>query len=303
MTTACLALDIGGTKLAAGIVSEKGELIVSEEVATPKTISGDPRDSDRLLACLVDLAKSTLSNLSTRSEVIEVVGCGVGCGGPMSEHGYLVSPLNIPGWRKFPLLERLATSLSLEVWVDNDAKALALGEWWVGSAQGLNNFIAIVVSTGVGGGVFSDGKILDGDSGNAGHIGHMIVEPDGRECECGARGCLEAEVSGTAIAKTTGAPASFADLATKERAGKLVGRAVASISNLLDLRTALVAGSVALGFGDAFFQAAQCELDRCARLEFSRGAKILPCGLGSTGPLIGAGAVGFRGLELFGKCL
>src|SRR5207302_6980159 len=124
----------------------------------------------------------------------------VGCGGPMTAGGELVSPLNIPAWRDFPLRDRLAALTALPVVVDNDAKALALGEGWKGAAAGVDDFIAMVVSTGVGGGIVLDGRLLDGESGNAGHIGHVIVEPDGRLCGCGAHGCLEAEASGLAIA-------------------------------------------------------------------------------------------------------
>src|SRR5439155_21688313 len=113
---------------------------------------------------------------------------------------------------------------------------------------------------------------------------------------CGARGCLEAEASGRAIAAVTGRPAAEADPAVVERAGLLVGRAVASVANLLDLRLAVVGGSVALGFGRPFFAAAQAEVDRSARLDFSRGARIVPAGLADLAPLIGAAAVGFRGL-------
>jgi glucokinase len=155
----------------------------------------------------------------------------------------------------------------------------------------------MVVSTGVGGGIVLDGRLLDGESGNAGHIGHVIVEPDGRSCACGGRGCLEAEASGPAIAAVTGRPAAEADTATVARTGTLVGRAVASVANLLDLRLAVVGGSVALGFGAPFFEAAQVELDARARIDFARGARIVPVGLGPSGPLIGAGAVGWRGLE------
>jgi len=208
-----------------------------------------------------------------------------------------VSPLNIPGWRRFPLLSRLAESTGLPTFVDNDAKALALGEGWRGAAAGVDNFIAMVVSTGVGGGIVLDGRLLDGESGNAGHIGHVIVEPDGRRCECGACGCLEAEASGLAIAAVTGRPADEADAATVARTGTLVGRAVGSVANLLDLRLAVVGGSVALGFGEPFFAAAQAELDARARLDFSAGARIVPVGLGADGPLIGAAAVGWRGLR------
>ena len=142
------------------------------------------------------------------------------------------------------------------------------------------------------------GRPLDGAAGNAGHIGHVIVEPDGRECGCGARGCLEAEASGTAIAAITGRPAAEAPAEVRHRTGTLVGRAVASVANLLDLRLAVVAGSVALGFADEFFAAAQAEVDRSARLEFSAGTRIVPAGLGSDGPLVGAAAVGLRGFAM-----
>ena len=167
--------------------------------------------------------------------------------------GAAVSPLNIPVWREFPLRDRLAEVTGLPVVVDNDAKALALGEGWRGAAQGESDFLAMVVSTGVGGGIVLDGRLLHGAEGNAGHIGHVIVEPDGRRCACGARGCLEAEASGTAIAATTGRPATEAGPEVRARTGRLVGRAVASVANLLDLGLACVAGSVALGFGADFF--------------------------------------------------
>jgi glucokinase len=215
----------------------------------------------------------------------------------MTAGGEEVSPLNIPQWRGFALRSRLASATGLPTFVDNDAKALALGEGWKGAAQGVTDYLGMVVSTGVGGGIVLDGRLLGGASGNAGHIGHVIVVPDGRTCVCGARGCLEAEASGTALAARTGRPAAAADRQLRAETGKLVGRAVASVANLLDLRLAVVAGSVALGFGEPFFTAAQAEADRSARLDFSRGVRIVPGGLGPDGPLIGAAAVGFRQLE------
>ena len=168
-----------------------------------------------------------------------------------------MSPLNIHAWRGFPLRDRLADLAGLPVAVDNDAKALALGEGWVGAARGCDDYLAMVVSTGVGGGIVLDGRLLDGTGGNAGHIGHVVVEPEGRPCVCGGQGCLEAEVSGTAIAAMTGKPAAEADLGLRRHCGTLVGRAVASVACLLDLQLAVVAGSVALGFGDDFFAAAR----------------------------------------------
>jgi glucokinase len=179
--------------------------------------------------------------------------------------------------------------------VDNDAKALALGEGWVGAAAGCTDFIAIVVSTGVGGGIVLDGRLLNGRLGNAGHIGHVVVVPDGRDCPCGSRGCLEAEASGTALAALTGQPARLASPEWVARTGMLVGRAIASVVDLLDLPLAVVSGSVALGFGEPFFRAAQAEMDLLCRIEFARGARVVPGGLGDTGPLVGAARVGLCG--------
>lgn len=224
----------------------------------------------------------------------DLVACGVGSGGPMTAGGEAVSPLNIPGWRGFPLRARLAELTGLDTYVENDAKALALAEGWRGSAAGRREYVAMVVSTGVGGGIVLDGRLLDGRSGNAGHIGHVVVEPAGRDCACGGRGCLEAEASGTAIAAITGRPAVDAPPEIVERTGTLVGRAVASVCALLDLELAVVAGSVALGFGAPFFDAAQRELSARARLEYVKSARIVPSELGADGPLVGAGAVAWR---------
>jgi glucokinase len=285
MADLALAVDVGGTKLAAGLVDAGGRLLTSRTLPT-----GGGDDGEALFARLGGL----VDEIVTGAPVTPVV-CGVGCGGPMTPGGEAVSPLNIEAWRGFPLRARLADHTGLPTFVDNDAKALARGEGWVGAARGETDFVAMVVSTGVGGGIVLDGRLLDGEAGNAGHIGHVIVVPDGALCGCGAHGCLEAEASGSAIERRTGRPPSEADADLRIRTGLLVGRAVASVANLLDLRLAVVAGSVALGYGVDFFRAAQEELDRSCRLEFSRGAQIVPAGLGGDGPLVGAAAVGFSG--------
>ena len=276
-----LAVDVGGTKLAAGIVTDEGQLLARAQAPTAG-------DAESLFAALLGV----IDEVRQGDEVV----CGVGCGGPMTPGGDEVSPLNIPAWRDFPLRSRVAAVTGLDTYVDNDAKALALGEGWRGAAAGERNFIAMVVSTGVGAGIVLDGRLLEGAAGNAGHIGHVIVRPGGHLCGCGARGCLEAEASGTGIRNATGKPPEEAAPDVVANTGTMVGRAVASVANLLDLRLAVVAGSVALGFGEPFFAAAQAELDACARISFSRGARIVPAGLGDTGPLVGAAAVGLRGL-------
>ena len=135
----------------------------------------------------------------------------------------------------------------------------------------------MVVSTGVGGGIVLDGRLLDGRLGNAGHIGHVVVEPDGRPCSCGGRGCLEAEASGTAIAAITGRPARPRPTAeVVDRTGTLVGRAVASVANLLDLDLAVVAGSVALGFGEPFFAGRPARVGAAGPARLLGGTRIEP---------------------------
>jgi glucokinase len=280
-----LAVDIGGTKLAVGRVD--GDGVLADHRAVPTPAGGTAEELWAVLAGLVSAVR--------RGDEAVV---GVGCGGPMEPGGASVSPLNVPAWRGFPLRERLGTLTGLPVHIDNDAKALALGEGWVGAARGVRNYIAMVVSTGVGGGIVLDGRLLDGATGNAGHIGHVMVEPGGRTCACGAQGCLEAEASGPSIRAATSLDPQAVGDDVRSRVGTLVGRAVATVANLLDLRLAVVAGSVALGYGATFFDAAQAELDVRARIEFSRGARILPAGLGDAGPLVGAAAVGRRGLGL-----
>jgi len=222
---------------------------------------------------------------------------GVACAGPSTHNLESVSPLNIPQWRNFPLRDRLIDITGLPVFGDGDAKALALAEGWVGGARGVDNFMAMVVSTGVGGGIVLNGQLLEGASGNAGHIGHVVVEPNGRRCVCGGRGCLEAEASGPAIEAITGRSPTQPTYEIMVRTGRLVGRGVASVCNLLDLQLVIVGGSVALGFGATFFNSAQRTLDELCGIEFSRGARIIPSRLADQGGLIGAAAVGWRGLN------
>lgn len=286
-----LAVDIGGSKLAVGLVTMQGELIDRDVVAVNHDLQ-----ADALFATLRELLESQMERARGHHHV-RPIAVGVGAAGPIAPNCETISPLNIHAWRNFPLRERLAVATTLPVYGDLDAKALALAEGWLGAAQGRESFLAMVVSTGIGGGIVLNGQLLDGAGGNAGHVGHIIVEPNGRRCACGARGCLEAEASGLAIEAITGRPHTSPTYESMQRTGKLVGRAAASVCNLLDLDLVVVGGSVALGFGATFFNSAQEALDEHTKLAFSRGARITPVRLGDRGPLIGAGAVGVRGVH------
>ena len=271
------AVDIGGTKLSVGVVSLTGEVLSHGRAITPQT---------NVWQALSDLIKSQLALTD-----VELVGCGVGCGGPMSPDGELVSTLHISEWRDFPLRSKLQELTQMPVYIDNDAKALVQGEVWCGAVAGQTDVIGMVVSTGVGGGIISGGKVLNGRIGNAGHIGHVIVEPEGRLCACGSFGCLEAHASGRSIEAITGKPASEASLDVIQNTGRLVARALTSVGAIIDLRSAVIAGSVALGFGDPFFEAVQNELNRTAKIAFIRDFTVYRAGLGQLSPLVGAAAV------------
>ncbi|MGB8859908.1 MAG: ROK family protein, partial [Ilumatobacteraceae bacterium] len=286
-----LAIDIGGTKMGVGLMTMQGELIDRDKVEVDHNLG-----ADALFATLTAVIATQLARAHEHHRM-RPVAVGVGSAGPTTPDVETISPLNIHSWRNFPLRERLVAATRLPVFGDLDAKALALAEGWLGAAQGKQSFMAMVVSTGVGGGIVLNGQLLDGAGGNAGHVGHIIVEPNGRRCPCGSRGCLEAEASGAAIESITGRSPTEPTYEIMQRTGRLVGRACASVCNVLDLDLVVVGGSVALGFGATFFNSAQEALDEHTRLSFVRGARITPVRLGDRGPLIGAGAVAVRGIH------
>jgi glucokinase len=285
-----LGVDIGGTKFAAGLISTRGELLDRAVVLVDQNVG--PEAHFKALTGIVEQQMDAAERHGVR------VACvGVGSAGPITRNCETVSPVNLPAWREFPLRHRLADVTASRVYGDLDGKALALAEGWQGAAKGLSDYCVLTVSTGIGGGIVLDGELLDGASQNAGHLGHIIVEPNGRRCGCGARGCLEAEASGLAIEAITGRSPTEPTYEIMQRTGRLVGRAVASLCTLLDLELVVVGGGVALGFAATFFNAAQEELSTSARLPYTRHARITPTRLGDRGPLIGAGAVGIRGMR------
>lgn len=275
----CIAIDIGGTKVEIARITPAGEIT--------KRIRLETADAQGNLFDQIVVSLRAL-------DVTPGTPIGVGCGGPMQRGGTMVSPLNIPEWRNFPLLQALGDITGSAVSIDNDAKALALAEGRYGGAQGSANYVSMVVSTGIGGGIILDGHLLDGTLGNAGHIGHLVVEPGGRLCVCGVRGCLEAEASGTAIRAMIGGDPKTANEEMRRRTGAMVGRAVASVASLLDVTQFFVAGSVALGFGSPFFEAANEMAASLVGLSFARAVSVQPSTLGADGPILGAACVAWR---------
>src|SRR5919197_3292680 len=191
-----LALDIGGTKLAAGVVSARGETL--SFVAVPSHASQGP---EKTLARLFDLGHSAVAESGLAWGSVHAVG--IGCGGPLdAERGVLLAPLHLPGWHDVPVTELAEREYERAAWLENDATAAAAGEHRWGAGAGARNMVYLTISTGVGGGVVIDDHLYRGAMGNGGEFGHVTVDWHGRLCRgCGRRGCLEAYVSGTSIAE------------------------------------------------------------------------------------------------------
>jgi glucokinase len=277
----CLALDIGATKIEGALVHPDGRVLNRERLLVHELG--------------VDLIGPTADMLKRVAGDEPVTLLGVGSAGPMTRGGEEVSPLNIVVWRNFPLRAQLRERMNIDVYIDGDARALALAEGTFGAARGVDSYLSMVVSTGIGGGLVMDGRLVDGATGNSGHVGHVNVVTNGRKCGCGSYGCLEAEASGSAIEAVTGRPPSEADEATRVRTSELVGRAVGMLASVLDFNRCYIAGSVALGFGDEFFTIANAVARTMAPMDYSADLKLLPSGLGSDGPILGAALVGWRG--------
>jgi glucokinase len=300
-----LALDIGGTKLAAAVVDPGGAIVSQARTPTPAGV-----DAEQLWRTLDALFSSVLEEAGTSPAELAGVGCG--CGGPMEWPAGRVSPLNLATWRDFPLRERLAQRLpGLPVRVHNDAVCMAAGEHWRGAGRGRSCMIGMVVSTGVGGGLVLDGRLVNGKSGNAGHIGHIVVDPeDGPVCGCGGRGCAEAIARGPALAAWAQARGWRADqpgatarelaqdaahghpvgLAAMRRAGRALGIAIASATSLCDLEVVAIGGGLSQA-GPLLFDPLHQALTAHARLDFARRVQVVPAALGQAAGLVGAAAL------------
>ncbi len=297
-----LALDVGGTKLAAGLVSTDGEVLTDLRVPTPSFEAGE---GDLLWATVHAL-------LEDAGRGADVAGVGIGCGGPMQWPAGLVSPLNIPAWDGYALRTRVAEAYpGLPVRLHNDAVCFAVAEHWRGAGRGEPDLVGIVVSTGVGGGIVLGGRVLDGRTGNAGHLGHVVVEPDGPPCACGGRGCLESVASGPSTVRwavaqgwqpPAGSEASGRTLtssaeggdavavAALARAGRAVGLAIASVAHLLDVRAFVVGGGL-VEAGRLVLDPLSQTLAEHARMPYVDDLTVRVSALGQQAGLVGAAAL------------
>ncbi|MGC8545318.1 ROK family protein [Athalassotoga sp.] len=185
-----LGIDLGGTKVAMGIVDENGNILKRQTI--------DTKTEEGFNAVVERIAKT--ANEMTKSEKVEMIGIG-SPGSIDHKKGIVRFSPNFPGWIDVPLGPEISSKTGVKVVVENDANAFAVGEKWFGVAKGYTNVLGITLGTGVGGGIICDDRVFRGSTGIGGELGHVIVEPNGYLCGCGNHGCLETIASATGISR------------------------------------------------------------------------------------------------------
>jgi glucokinase len=302
--TFAFALDLGGTKVEGALVDDTGSVLEGTRFRLP---TGGQASSDQLAAAVDGVIASVLDAVP---DGVEIIGAGVGSAGPITVAKGLVSPLNIPVWRDYPLLAQVEKRLGgIPTRLRMDGLCITLAEHWVGAAQGYDNVMGMIVSTGVGGGLILDGVTVPGPTGNAGHIGHIEVGGFDVKCKCGGIGCVEAIASGpksVAWAREQGwTGATGEDLAAGyaagdaiavravQRAGRALGQAIASATSLDDLDIVAIGGGFSHVTPDLFDIINHTIAERTA-FSFVTKVRVVPSALSGDGPLIGAAALVHR---------
>lgn len=190
-----IGVDIGGTKVAAGIVDSHGKIL--SHTRTPMNCRGGAEDG---LSSVISAIQSLLTKSSKTLKKIQHIGiCAPGPLDPRT--GVIINPPNVPCWRDYPLANAVADHFSVKVKLDNDANAGGLAEYLWGAGRGHRNVFFATIGTGIGTGIVLDGKIFHGRTGSAAEGGHVSIDLNGPVCNCGKKGCIEVLASGTAIAR------------------------------------------------------------------------------------------------------
>lgn len=284
-----LAIDVGHDRLAAGVVNGDGEVLVRDRVATPQ------RDIWPALQRLVRRVVAASPEGSGR-----LLACGVTCEGPLDRTTGTVSPLHMPMLEGFDLRDRVGELTNVPTVMATSSQARVIAERWIGAARGVADVMVLLLSDAVEAGIVSNGRLLLGRRGNAGLIGHVVVEPNGITCVCGAQGCLWAYASAAALQAEMNRPLRRAPAPVIDRTGRMIGRAIASAAAIFDTRLVLLTGTVPATFGTALLDAAAHELDERSRLAHlrsmpDRSRPLVQLGvshLGREAALVGAAGIG-----------
>lgn len=297
-----IGVDIGGTKIAIAIVAETGEIKDQVILNTNTKITSHE---------MIDQINLEIDQLLQKNEfsVDFIQGIGIGSPGPIDVHkGEITNPPNLP-WKHVPIVELVKNHFHLPVKLENDANAATLAEQWIGAGVNYHNFAYLTVSTGIGAGIISEGHLLTGMSGNAGEIGHTVIDPAFGRCRCGQMGCLEVIASGTAIARN-GSKIMGESLTTKnvfelyhngqseiveliDQVMERLGAGCVSLINTLDIEAIIIGGGVSR-IGNLLFDTLQKYINQHAFNPKGKQTKIIPAKLKQNPGVIGAAAMCFK---------
>lgn len=296
-----MAIDIGGTKMAAAVVSATGEVLTESVVPT----AAGTTDPEAVWAPLAAALAGLPLDQGGRYDV------GIGTAGPIDTPSGTISPVNIAAWRRFPIVARVAeviragTGVAGEVVLAGDGHCIALGEHWLGAGRDLDSMVGMVISTGIGGGAVVDNRLLAGSTGNAVHVGHTSVHAWGERCVCGCHGCVEMYARGPAMVAAARARGWSGDdgeqLTASARAGDPVALAaidhgmraaaagIAATATQLDITTFVIGGGLAKS-GEVIFAPLRRHLADFATLDHVRDLELRPAELPNAG-LLGAASL------------
>lgn len=293
------AIDIGGTKIAAGLVEEDGHLLTHLEYPTRAT-EGIDDAVDCMGSMLEELAFNTKTSL---------LGVGVGCTGPVyPELGTIGNVEFMPGWEGANLVKMLSIRLGISVAIENDADAAALGEWAWGAGKGTHTFMLVTVGTGIGAGLVLNGQLYRGVSAAHPEIGHHVIDPSGPLCFCGAHGCWESLSSGPAMERWAQTqqphekPLTAREICTLAEQGNQYARAAVQRTahyfaiGLANLVTLYIPECIALGGGlmqayPLFKDEVQVAIQNNCGLVPHEKVRVVPAALGAQSGLVGAARV------------
>jgi glucokinase len=297
-----LGIDIGGTKTAIAIVKINGDVIDRDKISTDQAI--EPKE---MIDKIISHAKRLLATHNIKES--DLYGIGIGAPGPLDvSRGMITYPPNLPRWRNVPIVKLMTMHFSVPIRLENDASAAAVAEHTFGASKAYNDSLYITISTGIGAGIISENTLISGSKGNAGDIGHMVIDPSFGECVCGQYGCFEHICSGTAISREA-SKLKGTDISTEE-AFRLygaedadivpyldtvierMGMAFVSLINALDPEVIVVGGGVSQA-GDRLFEPIRQYVKRFSLNKDAGGTPIVPAKLNQEAGVIGAASLAF----------
>ncbi|ASA23338.1 ROK family protein [Paenibacillus donghaensis] len=296
-----VGIDIGGTKTALGLISSDGQVLTKTSLTTD--LSLQPSD-------MVDkIAEAAFRLLSDEGlQQADLKGMGIGAPGPLNTKlGQIAEPPNLRNWWNFPIIHSFKRHFQVPIVLENDATAAALAEKWTGAAKAADHFIYITISTGIGAGIYSHGRLITGATGNAGDIGHMVIDPSRGLCNCGQRGCFEFIASGTAIAREASSllgrrvtSKEVFELALSgqdpvmerlvNRVFGYIGTGCVTLINTFDPELLVIGGGVSQ-VGAPLFEAIRDYIKLHALNPSGRNTPVVPAALQQNAGLIGAAAL------------